>query len=164
MIFVTVGTHEQQFNRLVEYMDKWAIKNDEEVVIQIGYSTYKPRVAKWSKLFTYSEMIKYVEKARIVITHGGPSSFIMPLQIDKTPIVVPRQKKYDEHVNNHQVKFCKEVERRIGTIFVVEDIEKLDSVIENYDDMKRKGDHTSNNEKFCKELGNIVNEMFKEKR
>lgn len=36
MIFVTVGTHEQQFNRLVEYMDKWAIKNDEEVVIQIG--------------------------------------------------------------------------------------------------------------------------------
>lgn len=105
MIFVTVGTHEQQFNRLVEYMDKWAIKNDEEVVIQIGYSTYKPRVAKWSKLFTYSEMIKYVEKARIVITHGGPSSFIMPLQIDKTPIVVPRQKKYDEHVNNHQVKF-----------------------------------------------------------
>lgn len=38
-------------------------------------------VAKWSKLFTYSEMIKYVEKARIVITHGGPSSFIMPLQM-----------------------------------------------------------------------------------
>ena len=61
-------------------------------------------------------------------------------------------------------KFCKEVERRIGTIIVVEDVEKLDSVIENYDDMKRKGDHTSNNEKFCKELGNIVNEMFKEKR
>ena len=24
MIFVTVGTHEQQFNRLVQYMDKWA--------------------------------------------------------------------------------------------------------------------------------------------
>lgn len=23
MIFVTVGTHEQQFNRLVQYMDKW---------------------------------------------------------------------------------------------------------------------------------------------
>ena len=23
MIFVTVGTHEQQFNRLIEYMDQW---------------------------------------------------------------------------------------------------------------------------------------------
>lgn len=60
MIFVTVGTHEQQFNRLVEYMDKWAIKNDEEVVIQIGYSTYKPRVAKWSKLFTYRGLISLI--------------------------------------------------------------------------------------------------------
>ena len=32
MIFVTVGTHEQPFNRLVEYMDKWAGEHDEEVV------------------------------------------------------------------------------------------------------------------------------------
>lgn len=46
MIFVTVGTHEQQFNRLVEYMDKWAIKNDEEVVIQIGYALYKLETIK----------------------------------------------------------------------------------------------------------------------
>lgn len=29
MIFVTVGTHEQQFNRLVEYMDKWAGEHEE---------------------------------------------------------------------------------------------------------------------------------------
>ena len=51
MIFVTVGTHEQQFNRLVECMDKWAGENDEEVVIQTGYSTYEPKNAKWSKLY-----------------------------------------------------------------------------------------------------------------
>lgn len=31
VIFVTVGTHEQQFNRLVEYMDKWAADHDEKV-------------------------------------------------------------------------------------------------------------------------------------
>lgn len=33
MIFVTVGTHEQQFNRLVEYMDMWAENHDEKVII-----------------------------------------------------------------------------------------------------------------------------------
>ena len=38
MIFVTVGTHEEQFNRLVEYMDKLRGANiiDEDVIIQTG--------------------------------------------------------------------------------------------------------------------------------
>ena len=40
MIFVTVGTHEQPFNRLVKYMDEWAAEHDEAVIIQTGYSTY----------------------------------------------------------------------------------------------------------------------------
>ena len=48
MIFVTVGTHEQQFNRLVEYMDKWAKEHAEKVIIQTGYSTYEPKHAEWS--------------------------------------------------------------------------------------------------------------------
>ena len=109
MIFVTVGTHEQQFNRLVEYMDSWAGENDEDVVIQTGFCTYEPQNASWKKLYSYQEMIKKVEEARIIITHGGPSSFIMPLQIGKIPIVVPRKKAYNEHVNDHQVSFCKAV-------------------------------------------------------
>ena len=164
MIFVTVGTHEQQFNRLVEYMDRWASEHDEEVVMQIGYCTYEPKTAKWSKPYPYSEMVKKVDEARIVITHGGPSSFIMPLQIGKTPIVVPRQYKYNEHVNDHQVKFCKEIESRMGTIVVVENVEDLGGVIENYDNMKIEGKNTSNNAKFCADLESIVGEMFKGKK
>lgn len=162
MIFVTVGTHEQQFNRLVEYMDKWAAKHDEKVVIQIGYSTYEPKHCEWRKLYPYQTMEKMVNEARIVVSHGGPSSFIMPLQIGKTPIVVPRQHKFNEHVNDHQVKFCKEVESRMGTIVVVESVEKLGSIIENYANMRQQGKNTNNNTKFCKELENIVDEMFGE--
>ena len=77
MIFVTVGTHEQPFNRLVEYMDKWAAEHEEDVIIQTGFSTYEPKHCEWSKLYPYSQMVKLVEKERIVITHGGPSSFMM---------------------------------------------------------------------------------------
>lgn len=164
MIFVTVGTHEQQFNRLVEYMDKWAAEHDENVIMQTGYSTYEPKHCEWDKLFPYQKMVEMVNEARVVITHGGPSSFIMPLQIGKTPIVVPRQYKYNEHVNNHQVKFCKEVESRMGTIVVVEDIEKLGGVIESYDEIKKEGNNTSNNAKFCEELDSIVDEIFEGKR
>ena len=111
MIFVTVGTHEQPFNRLVKAVDE--LKKDgvivEKVIIQTGYSTYEPKYCQWSNLIPYQQMIKNVKEAHIVITHGGPASFIMPLQIGKTPIVVPRQHKYEEHVNNHQVEFTRNV-------------------------------------------------------
>lgn len=57
----------------------------------------------------------------------------MPLQIGKTPIVVPRQHQYNEHVNDHQVEFARNVAQRMGTIIPVEDINTLGDVITNYD-------------------------------
>ena len=165
MIFVTVGTHEQPFNRLVKAVDE--LKRDgvitEDVIMQTGFSKYEPKYCQWSKLIPYQQMIKNVEDARIVITHGGPASFIMPLQIGKTPIVVPRQHRFDEHVNDHQVEFTRNVAERMGTIIPVEDISKLGDVIKNYDETVAKMGHgmSSNNEKFCKELENIVDGMLK---
>ncbi len=165
MIFVTVGTHEQPFNRLIEYIDNLVGKNiiTEEVIMQIGYSTYEPKHCKFSKLMPYQEMVQHISDARIVITHGGPASFIMPLQIGKIPVVVPRQKKFNEHVNNHQLEFCNEVEKRQKNIIVVSDIEKLGQVIEKYNIIAENLRNTSvsNNENFNKEFKKIVEELFK---
>ncbi len=161
MIFVTVGTHEQQFNRLVSYMDRWAESHDEEVIIQSGFSTYEPKKAKWSKLYPYKTMIDMVDRARIVITHGGPSSFIMPLQIGKIPIVVPRNYEFDEHVNNHQIDFCRKVADRQGNIIVVENIDELGDVLNGYGEIVSAMTNglSSNNERFCKEFEKLVNEL-----
>lgn len=163
MIFVTVGTHEQPLNRLVKYMDEWAAEHDEDVIIQIGFSTYEPKHCEWSKLYPYSQMVELVEKARIVITHGGPSSFIMPLQVGKVPIVVPRKKKFDEHVNDHQVEFSKAVAERQGNIIVVEDVQKLTDILENYERIVRdmKNGLQSNNEMFCNKFKKIVAGLVK---
>ena len=165
MIFVTVGTHEQPFNRLVESIDN--LKRDgvieEEVIIQTGYSTYEPKYCTWKKLYPFQEMTRLVNEARIVITHGGPSSFIMPLQVGKTPIVVPRKYEFNEHVNDHQVTFSKAVAERMGTIYVVEDMEKLGETIKNYDEIigGMGTGLNSNNAKFNAELRKIVDGMFK---
>ena len=55
MIFVTVGTHEQQFNRLIQKVDE--LKRDgyikEDVFMQIGYSTYKPQYCQWQYMISY---------------------------------------------------------------------------------------------------------------
>ena len=73
MIFVTVGTHEQPFNRLIQKIDE--LKKDgtiqDDVIIQTGFSTYEPKYCQWSKLIPYQQMVKNVADARIVITHGG---------------------------------------------------------------------------------------------
>ena len=137
MIFVTVGTHEQQFNRLVQYMDelKGSGRVTEDVIIQTGYSTYEPEHCQWSKFLPYSKMGEYVDKARIIITHGGPSSFIAALQVGKIPIVVPRNAEFGEHVNNHQIDFCEAVQRRQGNILLVKDIIELGNMIIQYDEL-----------------------------
>ncbi len=138
MIFVTVGTHEQQFDRLVEYMDVWAKNHDEKVMIQIGFCNYIPRWAKWERILTYSSMIKHIKDARIIITHGGPSSFIMSLQEKKIPIVVPRMKEFGEHINNHQLDFTREMVRKYNNILVVEKIESLANILDEYDFLVRQ--------------------------
>ena len=86
----------------------------------------------------------------------------MPLQIGKTPIVVPRQKKFDEHVNDHQVEFARNVAERMGTIIPVEDTNKLGEVIKNYDTIIANMNNKimSNNKVFCDDLENIVKDLL----
>ncbi len=164
MIFVTVGTHEQQFNRLIKFMDDWATVHDEEVVIQSGYSTYKPSKAKSNKIYAYDEMKSYVKDARVVITHGGPSSFIAPLQIGKIPIVVPRRKEFGEHVNNHQVDFCNIVAERKKNIIVVNDLSELGTIIDNYQKIADNmlSNFSSNNDKFCVKFADEIRELMRD--
>lgn len=164
MIFVTVGTHEQQFNRLIEYIDR--LKGSgvitDEVIMQTGFCTYEPENCIWSRLLPYHEMQKNIEDARIVITHGGPSSFIAPLQIGKIPIVVPRQKQFGEHVNDHQADFCKAVEERQKNILVALEITELENMLVNYEKIvsEMSVGQVSNNQRFNEEFENIVNELF----
>lgn len=164
MIFVTVGTHEQPFDRLIRCVDRLKEKGiiSEEVVIQAGFSTYEPKHCSWSKLFPYEEMIKKVEAARIVITHGGPASFIMPLQMGKIPIVVPRQKKYNEHVNDHQVEFVRAVAERMGTILPVYETEELGDVIGGYDRLvsAMPTELKSNNKAFMQTFETLIGEIL----
>lgn len=164
MIFVTVGTHEQPFNRLLEHVDKLVGNGSikELVIMQTGFSTYEPKHCEWQSLYSFSKMNELISRARIVITHGGPSSFIMPLQIGKIPVVVPRQKEYNEHVNNHQVDFCREVVKRQGSIIEVEEIEQLSRILADYDSIitGMKASCNDNNKRFCEDFEKIVDNLM----
>lgn len=164
MIFVTVGTHEQPFDRLIRYMDK--LKENffisEEMIMQTGFSTYEPRYCIFSNLYTYPEMMEKITDARIVITHGGPSSFIAALQVGKIPIVVPRQKRFGEHINDHQLDFSRIVAEKYGNIIVIENIEDIRDTIVNYDNIIKEmpASIKSNNITFNERLGRLIQGLF----
>ena len=170
MIFVTVGTHEQPFNRLVKAVDDLKadgqIPADESVFIQTGFSTYEPKHCEWSKLLSYEEMQRYVRDARIVITHGGPSSFLAPLQLGKIPLVMPRSVKFGEHVNDHQVEFVNDVAERMGNIIVVHDQHDLAEAIKDYNQIcacKAGNKPENNNQTFCSQFERIVDQLISER-
>lgn len=160
MIFVTVGTHEQQFDRLIKAVDKLAgaEKFKDNFLVQSGYSTYRCRNCNQKKFMSYSEMKVAMEQARIVICHGGPSTFMKSLSLNKGTIVVPRRKKYAEHVNDHQLHFAEEVVRKGYPIEVVENVNQLESAIRNCTDTNQKT--ISNNKKFNDNLISLINKMM----
>lgn len=164
MIFVTVGTHEQPFNRLVKKVDDLVAQGNikEKVVIQTGFSTYNATHCEAHKMMSFDEMYQALKDARIVITHGGPSSFIEALQFGKVPIVVPRREEYNEHVNDHQVDFTKLIEKRMNNIIPVYDINQLFETIKNYDEISKNKNagKSSNNNIFNRKLENIVNNLM----
>lgn len=165
MIFVTVGTHEQPFNRLIKKIDNLVANGNikEKVVVQTGFSTYKPKHCEAHKMMSFDEMQQALKDARIVITHGGPSSFIEALQFGKVPIVVPRQEKYHEHVNDHQVEFTKLIAKRMNNIIPVYDVNNLLNTINDYNEItkiKNSGE-SSNNKQFNEKLEKIVTDLLK---
>lgn len=164
MIFVTVGTHEQAFNRLLEEIDDLKKENKlvEPVFIQSGYSTLKPKYCEYKAFLSYDEMNSYVEKADIIITHGGPSSFIMALQHKKIPIVVPRRKEFNEHINDHQLEFCQYIYEHKKNIILVTDLNDLLFAINSLKDksLKKEFNFLSNTDNFNKRLQKTIDNMF----
>lgn len=126
MIFVTVGTHTKPFDRLLKEVDRLVKekKIKEKVIMQIGNSTYKPKYTKYFKFTTSDEIDKLNKKANVVITHGGAGSLLKALGYEKKIVAVPRLKKFDEHVNDHQIEIVRELEKS-GKILAVYDINNL---------------------------------------
>ena len=126
MILVTVGTHNQGFDRLVKKMDEIAEELGEEVVVQKGHTSYEPRNARFFDFASRGEMEKWVEKARVVVTHGGAGSIVFALGKNKPVVVVPRLKKYGEHVNDHQIELARALEKegRVKAVLDVKDLKR----------------------------------------
>jgi UDP-N-acetylglucosamine transferase subunit ALG13 len=131
MIFVVLGTQKFQLNRLLKQIDEYVAEGliNEKVVAQIGNSDYVPKSYTYYRFLDKNQFEAYIESASIIITHSGVGSIITALKTKKKIIVYPRLKKYNEHVDNHQLDIAKAFAKK-GYVLCCNEDEDLLEVLE----------------------------------
>ena len=106
MIFVTLGTQDKSFKRLLEMIDKEIEKGNikEKVIVQAGFTKYDTKNMELFDLLDKDDFDKYIKNCDLLITHGGVGSILTGLKNNKKVIACPRLAKYKEHMNNHQIQ------------------------------------------------------------
>lgn len=119
MIFVTVGTHEQAFDRLFRELDRLASVGSisDRLFCQLGYSA-PIESGECVDFLTPRQMTEALQAATVVISHGGPGTILPVLAAKKPLVLVPRLAEHSEHVDNHQVRFCGRIATEHGHALV----------------------------------------------
>jgi UDP-N-acetylglucosamine transferase subunit ALG13 len=118
MIFVTVGTNEAPFDRLLAAFE--AGVGDEELLVQHGPSRIRPAGATCVEFLSYDELVEAVARARVVVMHAGVGSIMTALGNGKRPVVVPRLRRFGEAVDDHQLSLGRRLHES-GLVTLVED-------------------------------------------
>ena len=112
MIFVTVGNDFRPFDRLLKKMDEIAPSLPEKVLMQKGYSTYCPQNTEYFDFVPMQSATEYLLKSRLVVSHAGIGTIILCKRHGIPLLILPRRKKFGEHMNDHQLEIAQALEKR----------------------------------------------------
>lgn len=138
MILVTVGTQKQQFNRIFKLIENSECLKDEKIIAQIGYTKYSNKKVKTFDFISLDKMNKYILQSDLVITHGGVGTIFSALKQGRKVIAIPRLLKYEEHINDHQIEICEELEKEGYIIYYRDGIDNLDELIKKINTLQLK--------------------------
>lgn len=114
-VLLTVGTHEQPFQRLLDAAQQTLIlRPDDEWVVQYGVGSWSlplPRVRAAADYFDAPSMQAHLAWADVVVSQCSPGTVFGALAAEAWPLVLGRQVAFDEHVDDHQVLFARELDR-----------------------------------------------------
>jgi len=131
MFFVSVGSINYEFTRLLNALETLSYKDRCKVIYQ-GYINKSHEISSF-KILTYiprKSYLEYIEQSEIVITHCGIGTIYECAHLSKKTIIVPRLLKYSEHNNDHQLEIFNELsERPIPNIYPLLDLKNLEETI-----------------------------------
>ena len=158
MIFVTLGTQDKPFNRLLEAVQK-QIDNKKikgKVIVQSGCTKFESKDMEIFDLIPMEDFEKNISECDILITHGGVGSIVDALKRNKVVIAAARLEKYGEHVNDHQLQIIKNFSEA-GYIIALNDFDKLDEALKQAKKFK-PNKYKSNTENMIKLVEKLINE------
>ncbi len=139
MIFVILGTQDKEFTRLLKSTENEIKKGNitEEVIVQAGCTKYSSDKMKIFDLVSMEKFNDYLQKANLIITHGGYGTITNALKYGKKVIACPRLKMYKEHTNDHQKEILDAYEKE-GYILYLRDENELGLLLEKAKKFKPK--------------------------
>ena len=154
MVFVSLGTQDKEFPRLLKEVDKLIDEGiiKDEVIAQIGQTKYTSKNMKLYDYIAKDEMLKIMKEAKYIITHGGVGTILDALKMNKKVIAVARLKLYKEHVNDHQLQIIKEY-TKLG--YVLDGTYDLETPVLNINEFK-PNKYVSNNDNFINQLEKYI--------
>lgn len=128
MVFISVGTQKQDFRRLFHLVEDSKILENQRIIAQAGYTDYKSDKIEIFKFMDNDTYKKYMSESDIVICHGGVGTIFDALYNSKKILAVPRLAKYKEHVNDHQIEICDELEKE-GYLLYLKEFDVFDDIL-----------------------------------
>ena len=158
MIFVTLGTQDKSFTRLLEAIDREIEKGNikDKVIVQAGLTKYSSPNMEILDLVSENEFDKLIDQCDLLITHGGAGSILSGIKKNKKIIAAARLAKYKEHTNDHQKQIIKEFSNK-GYILELRDFNSLGKLIEKSKSFKPKK-FTSNTDNMIKLISDYIEE------
>lgn len=163
MILITVGSSNFEFNRLFMMIDELCeegVLMKDEIIAQTGNISYKIKNYSHFNFINNEIMEQYIEKANLIISHSGTGTVIKSLKKNKKVIIVPRRKKYNEHIDDHQLELANSFLMSNYLKVANNKAELKKSILEIDSFIPKK--FISNNEKFKKLIVKILEENAKQ--
>jgi lipopolysaccharide/colanic/teichoic acid biosynthesis glycosyltransferase/UDP-N-acetylglucosamine transferase subunit ALG13 len=117
-VVASVGTYHHPFDRFVQWLEPWAMKNRASVVFQHG-STRPMRGSENHEVLSPKELLRHYRAADAIVLQGGAGGVMDARKAGRIPIVVPRIPIDQEVVDDHQVVLCRRL-AEMGVVHVAE--------------------------------------------
>lgn len=169
MIFISVGTIHYPFDRLLKKVQSDLLGKSEKVIIQSGYSDCIRSAQNIivTPFFSFEQMIQNYQKARLNISAGGEGSAILLSYFSKnTFILVPRLKKYGEHIDDQQLDVAsyfqqKQLAHLVTDVTLLKNFYSSESAAKKTNQIKKRKEVVESDSPLIRDLSNVVKRWSK---
>lgn len=130
-VFVTLGTiRPYRFDELLASVRKCADQHDLDITWQVGHTTGVNLPGTVHTVVDTATFRQLALDADVVVTHTGVGTLLDLFDLGVFPVVAPRRRQRNEHVDDHQTELARIIERQhLGIVVDAQEL-AVDTLIE----------------------------------